>query len=186
MEARKLEEIEDGLLFDPNTGEVIGADDVVLTTSNAGEIRATALPKLARALRSIQRQVDRLAEYQTAEVERIRSITQHRIDALTSQRDYILKVAESMFGTLGEKKIEYPGLGSFRRVKGRESVNSDEYDAMPDEMKKAVQSAWSNYFTTKTVVSPNKKDILVGLKEGAPIEGFIVNEAGEKFEFKGE
>ena len=148
----------------------------------------TDLSWIGRAIAANSNQITLIKEFRDREVEKIKACCDQKIEKLTEDSSYKEGMASVVMKTHGYtyddkkmRKYDMPGIGVFRFSITRESVDSSEWDA--DDGDIFVDHA---LLKTKTTITPDKKAILVRLKEGATIEGFKLKPKFEKFEFKGE
>ena len=171
--------VDDGLV-DMETGEVLGPYELDKTAV------IEDLPKYARTIRAGDNRIAMIEKYRTEEVERIKAICDAKIDKLKLTRRFFAEIAERLMKTAGKKRLEYPGLGTFRFGVSLKSVNTEEYDDMPDDMQTSLQSTHHGWFRKKITVAPDKKKITVALEGGEEILGFSLNRPHETFTFKAE
>lgn len=179
-ESVELRPLDDHLEVDTETGEIV---------AEAYELESDDLPKIARQMRALAGQAAIIGKYQSAEILRITDFCDHKAMRLTKQYEYYEQVAQRILEQSGQKKIEYPGLGTLRFRKMPEKVDTSAYDAMSDAEKLHVQNERKGYFNTKTTVTPDKKAIKAQLRlfeageSEVDIRGFKVIRPPDKFEF---
>jgi len=170
-------------LIDEETGEIIeqveGEDRSNVTTAD--------LPRICRAMAALDRRQGMIELYLKQEVERLKYSCESKLAALSKQRSFLESVAEGLFRATGEKKIDYPGLGTIRMGHTRESVDSSVYDGLSPEDQAVIQKEYAAMFRTKVIVSPDKKAIKKTITDdGDTVPGFTVAPKVEKFEFRAE
>lgn len=174
--AEKLNETLLGV--DLETGEIL--DPNIKT-------RAEDLPRVARWIRRTDKEESRLRAYAKAEIARISECTDMAIEQLEKQKSFFLLRAEDLMRSTDDKKLSYPGLGTFKFGSTRESVNTELYDNSDDDAKAMLQEHYPTCFKTKTVVTPDKKAIKQAIEnEDDVAPGFSINEKRETFGFKAE
>lgn len=177
--------VEESLLVDPETGEII--------TEIAPDARTEILPQVARTLRAMHWKRQIIETYLKEEVERITEICGHKLSGIDASITHFEGTAQRIMAAEGYnsddakmKKLSYPGLGAFRFGKTRESVNDDEWNEWSDEEKAALHSENMAAVNQKVKYVPNKKWIHATLETGGKIRGFSINEKHETFTFKPE
>jgi len=182
--------IEDGLVIDTSTGEVIGFADGGATL-RLTELKVEELPRILRAVRSLERRQEMIQKYARQESDRIMVACQSKMNKLGQQVSYLSSTAERMLSQIGERKMEYPGLGVVRWRKVPASVDTSKFDELdlPDKFSLgAPGNVLSDYLRTKTTITPDKAAIKKALKtdelRGAVESLFSLTEPGDKFEFK--
>lgn len=174
--AEKLNETLLGV--DLETGEILDP---------GAKTRAEDLPRVARWIRRAEKEEARLLEYAKTEVARIAECTQVAIDKIKTQKSYFLLRAEDLMRSTDDKKLQYPGLGTFKFGSTKESVNDDEYEAMDDDAKSQLQFAWSGIIHRKEIMVPDKRAIMAQIKNfQSDVPGFSINEKRPTFGFKAE
>jgi len=190
MQAEEMHRIEDELI-DEQTGEIIeGSFDAVnaILVGDANAPTVESLPKILRALRAVERQMDMVKAYREAEQERINALCQQKLERLTLQYVTLKGLSFQMLRASGQKRLDYPGLGVVRFGSTRESVNTEKWDALtPDEKKARKDTMWS-CLTVKETIAPNKPEIMKQIKNGVSdvCDLFHINEKQETFIFKAE
>lgn len=173
--AVELRPLDDHLDIDTETGEIVGEDH---------ELVIDDLPKIARQMRALNAGVAIARQYQSDEVRRITDYCNDKARRLQKQYEFFERIAQQMLEQSGQKKIEYPGLGTLRFAKQREKVDDTGYYAMSEQEQLHVQTQNPGCFTTKKTVTPNKKEIKARLQEDSTSpDGFEVVRPDDKFEF---
>lgn len=160
---------------DEETGEILvpeGADP-----------KTETLPRLARAMVTLKRRIAMIEAYRKAEVERITASCDNRAAKLAEQLTYLEQTANGVFSVVGEKKLEYPGLGVFRLSKTRVSVDSSDFDSWGKDLRDRLAAADETLFRSKTVYSPDKDAIKKALLAGVSIMGFELKGGDERMVF---
>lgn len=165
-----IEPLIDETIFNPETGEIIEEEVVVLDNT---------LPKYARACKAIKYKIEQLKEYRDKEVNRIIEICDHNSENLQKQLDRLTDRSMAIMRMAGEEKVYYPGLGRFRFGLTRLKVNDEAWDGR-------MNNNCIECFKSETKITPVKKIILDKLKKGEHIEGFSLEEQKETFIFKEE
>ncbi len=171
-------EMVDESLVDMETGEVVDAFELGKTTV------IEDLPRYARALRALEARTEMVKKYRAEETERIQAICDAKITKFAETQHFLTSIASGLMKESGKDKLEYPGLGTFRFGMSKVSVNTDEYDALPDDKRDAFQSANVGWFRKKTTIDPDKKKIRATLESKEPVQGFSLNKKHETFTFK--
>ena len=171
------------LLYNPQTGEVIDeppeAED---------KLRSEYLPAIAYRIRAYLHRIDLITEYHR----NVMAMCKERAEKYRSQIEYLTNRAKLVLEQLGEAKLEYPGLGVFKTIKGREYVDNSAYESMSDDEKLKVQSIHKGCFSTRKVTMPDLREIAKRLKEFAAgesevkIPGFEIKRSDDRFTFKPE
>ena len=179
MQAEEMHRIEDELI-DPETGEIM--------ERNLTDITVEELPKILRSLRSIKRQQTMIETYFRDEVVRLDALCCRKIDTLTSRESYLNHLAQGLLVKSGQKRLEYPGLGVVRFGTTRESVNTEKWDALTPDEKRARKDTMFTCLTIKETIAPNKPEIMKQIKNGVSdvCDLFHINEKQETFIFKAE
>ena len=178
MEAEKL----DGMIVDPETGEV---RDVM--EYEQSQIMTLDLPKLARATRAVRGRIAIITEYRDQELSRINDICEAKVAKLANQESYLMKRSRDLFKQTDGKAIDYPGLGKYKTIKGREYVSTADYDNMSEARRAEVRVGCSQLFNVKTNIAPNLKEIKDHIKKGTTtIPGFSLERREDRFDFKEE
>ena len=153
----------------------------------------TDLSWIGRAIAANSNQITLIKEFRDREVEKIKACCDQKIEKLTEDSSYKEGMASVVMKTHGYtyddkkmRKYEMPGIGVFRFSITRESVDTDEYDALSAEDKTALQEDRPPYYKKKITVSPDKAMIATDLREGLIVHCFKLKPKFEKFEFKGE
>lgn len=170
----------DESLVDLETGEVVDA----LATALADKTVIEDLPRYARALRTIEARMDVVRKYRAEETERIQAICDQKTDKFEDTKRILTSTVKGLMESTGKERLDYPGLGTFKFGLSRESVNTDEYDDLPDDEKDIFQSTNCGWFHKKTTVTPDKKKIKATLDSGEAVPGFSLNRRHETFAFK--
>lgn len=180
-QALELSTLEDHLVIDPETGEIM---------EEIRNLETVDLPLIARQMSSIQFEVDRIETFRNQEAERILAIGLAKIVQLEKQYNFFQGKAHLLFDISEERKrLEYPGLGVFRYRKMRERIDATVYDAMTDDEKLHVQNERKGCFIKKTTITPDKKAIKAQLELVAKgesevdVDGFRIVCSPDKFEF---
>ena len=154
-----------------------------------------SLPIMARNLRKINFEIERIKIFEKQELSRIKESCEHRIDGLLTQTNYWKSIAKQVLDRNGyvygsDKamcKFEMPGVGIFRYSATRQKVDTEMFDAMSEEDKILNRSDYPECFTTKITVAPNKKHIAELLQEDGNVpRGFSLTDKQETFDFKGQ
>jgi len=177
MEQTNLPEEVDFPYVDPDTGEI--RDDLAAITSED-------LPVLARQIKAIDRRATMVKKYGDDEIDRIDAIINDKVSKLNKSREFLLARAKGLMDAIGQSKLPYPALGTFRYRKLPVSLDDSDYKDMSDEVRANVQLAHKDFFVTKTTVAPMKREILSFIKKGDPVPGFALLEKEPVFEFKAE
>ena len=174
METNEAARLEEELFIDPDTGEITATDH---------ELSVAVLPKMARSLRAIERQMEMVAEFRKDELSRISESCDHKINKLRERAATLTSLAQTIAKSTGEKKLEYPGIGYFRFGTTREAVDDSDYQAMPDDEKAKLHNNYQGCFRSKTVTTPDKKWIKGSIEQGQPVPGFVIKDKEETFTF---
>lgn len=167
-------------MIDQETGEVLDVEDFT-----ESQIKTLDLPRIARALRSIQGKIENISAYQDEEIDRIQALCIQKIDSLVRQYGTLLSQAEHLYQEIGgDKSISYPGLGKFAIHKGREVVIDKQFIAMTEDERAYIQNENADLFVIRTVVRPDKKAIKEALKSDRQVPGFEIHRSGNMFKFK--
>jgi len=167
--------------IDMETGEIL--EDQV---QNIGE---ADLSKLARAIRAIDYKVAMIDDFVEQEVSRIKDVAGAKRQKLTDSRAQLLKFAENELITLGHKKEDLPGIGTFRFRRLPERVDTIEFDEMAERDQESIIVTSPGLFkNVPETWRPNKAEIKKFLKrlDGNSAKGFRLVRDPDKFEFKGE
>lgn len=170
---QEYDEMEDQLLVDPETGEVLASDP-----SEAD------LPKLARAIRSHQRKIEKYGEFGRQQVEQITRSVERAVERERQTIEILHQKAKLIVSAMDGQKAVMPGIGRFRFRKMPVSVDDTAYQGLPEELQLSVRSAHEDLFKTKTTVTPDKKAIKAFLQTGADVTGFALTSPEDVFEFK--
>ncbi len=170
----------DESLVDLETGEVLDA----LSTALADKAVIEDMPRYARALRTIEARMDVIRKYRAEETERIQAICDQKTDKFEDSKRILTNTVEGLMKATGKEQLDYPGIGAFKFGLSRESVNTDKYDALPDDEKDIFQSTNCGWFRKKTYITPDKKKIKATLDTGEAVPGFSLNRRHETFTFK--
>lgn len=161
----RFEHTIDGLI-DLETGELID--------EQLEQIKFEDLPRIARALRRIRRDVESAKAFQQAEMKRIQAACLPKRLKLAEQEGKLLTIARDLMEKAGEKSLHYPGLGKLLRTTTRAKVDDDLYQSLRSEEQKCLQKGRPDIFRTTTTIAPNKKEILIDLQGGAKLVGFAL------------
>jgi len=160
-------------LIDELTGEIVEQDYTL-----------EELPAIGRTIRALQQQVDEWQNYKRSEIEKIRASTDFKIERLHKQVEYLIGLANHLMGD--KKKIEYPGIGCFRRRKQLPTPIREQWDAMSLDEQKAVAANYPDLFTVVEEVKPETVKIRGVVSAGQDVPGWSVEFRDDKLEFKGE
>lgn len=162
--------------------------DGELMVFSQGTVGDKDLPKLGRAIRQLESDIEQIEEYKKAELERIRDTCLRKQESKQASIKFLLLQAEGLLKARGERKYDMPGIGYFGFRKSPQSVLTGDYDAMSEAQQKEVQELYPNLFTTKVVIQPNKKVIKEAFDGDTVAEGipFAISQQEEKLTFKGE
>lgn len=174
-------ELDERFRVDPETGEIIDSDPSLTVD----------LPLVARRMRELSDSIESFNVYRTEELNRIAESCDAKIDRLNKQMLFWQNQAEVVMTKTGEKKIEYPGLGTFKYVKSRDRVVTEKYDVAGPAVQQAIQADEPEWFNVKTTVTPDKKTIKNLLKNADHdntkiLDYFSIKNDGEKLTFKPE
>ena len=168
-------EYEVGVLIDPETGEIT-ANKTIVTHD---------LPKIARIITALQRHRGIIEQYMKDEIERIAVTCTRKTDQYDKQIAFFIGISQAHMEEVGEKKLMYPGIGTFRWRKLPDKVNTDKFDELEDAEKRAFATTYPDFVRTK--VDPNRKEVMTRFKAGTEVPNlFTVQPGGERFEFKEE
>lgn len=153
-----------------------------------GQIGDKDLPKLARAIKHLESEIEQIEEYKKAELERIRDMSLRKQESKQASIKFLLNQAEGLLKVRGERKYDMPGIGYFGFRKSPQSVLTGDYDAMSEAQQAEVQALYPNLFSTKVSVAPNKKVIKETFDGDTVADGipFAISQQEEKLVFKGE
>lgn len=152
-----------------------------------------SLPLLARNLRKINFEIERIKAFKKQELSRIKESCEHRINGLLTQTNYWKSIAKQVLDGNGyvygsDKamcKYEMPGVGIFRYSVTRQKVDTEMFDALSEDERIFIQNENADCFNVKTTVAPNKEYIAKLFKDGAPTPGgFSLSDKYETFDFK--
>lgn len=191
----------DGAIYDTVTGELVDGipmdtafDDMAIIT----DIESKHLPLIARILISNERQQDHLNNPRPVsecrcpdcelgrEYNRISEIYNNRFKSQVLCETNNMDRAAVLLERAGERKIQMPGLGTFRFNKGSKHVDANVYDDMTDSSKSVIETDNPELFTVKSIISPKRADIKKAIDSGKVIEGFEIVTNPDKFVFKKE
>ena len=179
-------------------------DEIILDEANLDDITTEALPEtkldtmeslpiMARNLRKINFEIERIKIFEKQELSRIKESCEHRINGLLTQTNYWKSIAKQVLDSNGyvygsDKamcKYEMPSVGIFRYSTTRQKVDTEMFDAMSEEDRLIHQDGYPDCFTTKITVAPNKKRIAELLQEDGNVpRGFSLTDKQETFDFK--
>lgn len=165
-------------MIDQETGEVID-----IAQFNEEQIKTLDLPRVARALKALEKKMENIGDYLREETDRITELCDAKMQPLNNQYSFLFSRARELYEAQSEKSLDYPGLGKFVTIKGREYVDDEVYQEMTDEQKQDLHTRRSEFFKVKTTVTPDKKAIKEELKERA-VGGFVIGTHEDKFQFK--
>jgi len=171
--------VDDGLV-DMETGEVV--DPFGLGQKAVIE----DLPRHARTLRVIESRMDMIKRYRMEETERIQAICDAKIAKFEETQRFFKGLASTLMRAASKERLDYPGLGTFKFGYSRESVNTDEYDNLPENEKNVFETANAGWFRTKITITPDKAKIKATLDSREPVPCFSLNQKHETFTFKAE
>lgn len=149
---------------------------------------------MARAIRSLNKQIDIVDNYESNEMARLNDCCGHRriklqeqIDSIMSRANNFLKSQEYGHDTK-RKKLHLPGLGTFKYGSSRESIDDSDYKTLSQEKQLEMQGELPHLFNRRETVSiaPNKTIIKEKILEGNDVAGFVLCEKKETFKFDGE
>lgn len=167
----------------PETPEILEEEMAAIPPGTV--INKDNLHLAARALGALDSRVAMIEKYRADEVGRINEFCNQRINRYTERIAYLLDSVKLAMESGGARKAEFPGLGKFSFVKGREAVDDSTYGDMSTEEQSKVQAEWPGLFRTTVKVAPDKKAILSWIKESGEMPpGFGIRPATEKFTFK--
>jgi len=165
-----------------------------LITSNfvEGSKDLNDLAWMARGIRSLTHQIDMVNAYEKNEIDRITACCQQKRFGLQEKIDKLRFMARNLlksndYGYDGKaKKFEMPGLGVFKFSISRESIDDSGYKALPSEKQKELQAELPHLFKEKitTTIAPNRTIIKEKILEGGEIDGFILRQKEETFDFE--
>lgn len=168
---REYEQIEDEII-DPQTGEIISSDP-----------REDDLPRIARALKSINRKIDRAEEMRRQQIEQINADFDNYVQQRETTRDILLQKARLLVEQTEDQKYKVGGVGTFRFRKLPPKVDDTDYREVLTEIEiQHLHKDMPQYFVTKVAVSPDKKAIKEALANGEQIPGFSLPEREPVFE----
>lgn len=134
-----------------------------------------------------------IKDYRDKEIEKIKACCDRKIEQLAEDSAYkegmasvVMKSHDYCYDNKNLRKYEMPGIGAFRFSVTRESIDSSEYDEMPDIEKEGYRANHPGLFKKKVVVSTDKKAVKEAIEAGLVDLGFKLKPKFEKFEFKGE
>jgi len=172
-------------LVNRETGEIIEPDQYWAAHET---LTADDLPRLARDIATLQRQVEMVTTYRDRELTRIADACGCKLAEIENRINRLLGFAEGLarpaMEALGRKSIEYPGLGTFKVVAGRTVVHDVLYTTMKESTQAELQIMYPNLFRVVTRVAPDKKAIKTALEDGADVPGFQLVRSADRFEFK--
>jgi len=172
-------------LVNRETGEIIEPDQYWAAHET---LTADDLPRLARDIATLQRQVEMVTTYRDRELTRIADACTTKIIEIEDRINRLLALAEGLarpaMEALGRKSVEYPGLGVFKMIAGRTSIDDSEYLSMKEGVQGELQVMHPDLFRIVTKVSPDKKAIKTALEDGADVPGFQLVRSADRFEFK--
>lgn len=172
----------DDFTVDPETGEIV---DAGVTRDPITE----DLPRIARALRSIDKKIKENEEFIKIEIERIRAFSEATNESLYNQHRGLAAHAQQLMKAEDKDRLVYPGLGTFKWQKGRSKVMTKGWDEADYESHISIAMANPKLFKTKQVVLPDKREIKNALQgeTSNEIRGlFSVFTPDDTFVFKGE
>lgn len=188
--AEKLNEKQYPPLVDPVTGEIIEGED------------AFNIAKLGWVMSQIAKNADHMTnpkhdcnckfcfavrqyEFCTRHIEKLNQ-------ELENSRSQVMALARKCF-PLDVKSMKIPGSGTFRYQKGRESVDTSEFEAMAEDERMKLINTYGRsggvYFVHKIPnpvdrYRPDKKAIKERLKSDMePIPGFKLIQPDDEFKF---
>jgi hypothetical protein len=177
----RFEQVDD-MFVNPLTGELI---------EKADQAKVADLPQVCRVLRAIRRRQEMISTYLGDEMERLAVACNAKLTGLIRQEESFMALAERLLRDSGERRLAYPGLGVVRFGTTRESVNTEKWEALSEIEQVNLANNNTGAFRIKTVIHPDKKEILSRLKNDAEktpglSAAFSINEKRETFEFKPE
>ena len=152
-----------------------------------------SLPIMARNLRKINFEIERIKIFEKQELSRIKESCEHRIDGLLTQTNYWKSIAKQVLDRNGyvygsDKamcKFEMPGVGIFRYSATRQKVDTEMFDVLSEDERVFIQNEYADCFNVKTTAAPNKKRIAELLQENGNVpQGFTLTDKQETFDFK--
>lgn len=153
----------------------------------------TDLSWIGRAIAANNNQMALIKEYRDKEVEKIKACCDQKIEKLAEDSAYkegmasvVMKSHGYTYDDKNMRKYQMPGIGSFRFSVTRESVDSNEYEALTTFEQKSIQENHIECFNVKTKVSPDKKKLAEVIGGGYEIRGFKLKPKFEKFQFVSE
>lgn len=176
------------MYYNPETGEVL--DDVIVNTTLT--LTTEQIPKLARQIRAGMARLHLIEEFEKQEIGRIRESCQVKSEQIQRSVDFLIERTRQFAEQAGHKKLEYPGLGTFKTNTGREFVDDSGYQQMSEEERVLLQNRQQGFFRVKTTVTPDKAEIKKRLKEieagtsESTLSGFEMKRHPDSFVFVAE
>lgn len=165
-------------IIDYETGEIIETE-----LKPAEDV----LPRLARTLRALDTEIERLNRYKEQEVNRIVESVDFKTKALEDRKESILSLSRQLLEQEKTSFREYPGIGKFQVRKLPDSVDASLYESLPEQKRQDLWTHFPDLFNTKITVSPVKKEILSILRNGGQHpEGFMLVQGDKKLYFSKE
>ena len=196
MKTEQFQELEDDMIgaendqpnyVDPETGEVNVTDRDII----ANDI----LPRLARWMKSIDRKIRHIEQYDAYQCNTIREFCARKIKPLKKQRtEIIAQVAQmiervlprKMDGSLRAKSHDVLGVGAFGlrdSAPGVDKVNSS-YFVLVDKEKLLAHNKNLELFEVRTIVEPKLSIIRKRLADGEEVPGFVLSKPKRTTYFK--
>jgi len=165
MTAQQFGEMMDAQEFiDNETGEVVGRE--------LGTITANDLPQLGRAIRALRLRIETIRKYRDDEVRRIVALCEAKTQTAEETIAYLTARAEGLMNEAGEKRLAYPGIGTFRFQPAPLAVDSTEYDEADEDTQTQIRATAPDLFSVNITVRPDKKAIRALIEDGAVVPGF--------------
>lgn len=161
---------------------------------NAEADSVDSLTWMARAVRSLNKQIDIVNNYESNEMAKLNDCCGHKRIKLQEQIDGIMNRASNFLKSeeyghdSKRKKLHLPGVGTFKFGSSRESVDDNEYKALSKELQIQMQEELPHLFTRResVTIAPDKTAIKEKIIEGNDVAGFILREKKETFKFDAE
>lgn len=179
--------------IDPDTGEIL--------KELPPDLKEELIPMILKRVKAMRRDKDHVKTWMALEVNRIKEKSIKLMNDLTAREQKDLGQVQMIMQKVGKKKLLYPGLGVASIERGRDSVDSSEFDAfeLPDretlintykgvkvehKIKKTNEVQELSLFTEKITYSASKTAIGDYLKSGKKLPGFFIGNPGDSIKFK--